>query len=292
MVVTKVCFIVVAFNSTALIERLFSSLASQSGGDWACYVVDNSDRDPCDAVTEQFALSRPGRVHYVRTGANLGYFPAAFSIFREREIPGNFDFVVVCNPDLEIAEDFLQEVDRVADAGWADAILAPSVVDAATGIDSNPHLLRPPSPAYRFAVAIASTASPLLRVARMVRPAGTRARRQHEAKRGGWEEFSRLYAGHGSLMILPSRFFELGGTLEYGVSLYGEEEFVADQAARLGVAIVYVPSVRAIHFAHHSTGRRSAVVQKAARRAAWSGFWRSVDPTAAGRLHRRTQLRD
>jgi GT2 family glycosyltransferase len=57
----------------------------------------------------------------------------------------------------------------------------------------------------------------------------------------------RIYSTHGSLMIFHNRFFERGGTLEYGGFLYGEEIHVAEQVRQMGLDILWTPSLQAYH---------------------------------------------
>jgi len=57
----------------------------------------------------------------------------------------------------------------------------------------------------------------------------------------------KIYAPHGSFIALHRSYFERGGSLEYGAFLFGEEIFIAETARRLGLTVLYEPSVRIEH---------------------------------------------
>ena len=56
-------------------------------------------------------------------------------------------------------------------------------------------------------------------------------------------------------MILGRGFFERGGTLLHQPFLFGEEITIAEQARRMRLPVLYLPTVEIAHAEHVSTSR-------------------------------------
>jgi hypothetical protein len=67
-------------------------------------------------------------------------------------------------------------------------------------------------------------------------------------------EKRKIYAPHGSCLVFKDAYFNLGGTLDLPNFLFGEEIHVAENAARLGLDVVYDPELVINDFEHASVG--------------------------------------
>ncbi len=67
-------------------------------------------------------------------------------------------------------------------------------------------------------------------------------------------EAMKPYAIHGSFMIFNKTFFQRGGTINYPCVLFGEELFIAEQALKLNLDLLYEPSLQVEHNEHATTG--------------------------------------
>jgi GT2 family glycosyltransferase len=73
-----------------------------------------------------------------------------------------------------------------------------------------------------------------------------------------------IYAPHGSIVFVRGVFFERGGTLGYRGFMFGEEIHLGEQVRRLGLRVLFAPSVEVVHRGGSTTGREDA-----ARRREW-----------------------
>lgn len=271
------CFVVVAFNSNQSVEEFLRSLVEQTVPTWACVVVDNGVEEDASTVVDSFADQRVG---YMKTPSNLGYFPAAdyaLSNYPEAWF-GSSDWIVVSNQDVVLQSDFVREMVAL-DLGKTHPrevirCLAPTVVDAGTGEDMNPYMLKRPSVLKQLGIAVMASfagTSSLLDNLRARRTTG-RLRRASDSSSAAGE----IYAGHGSLLCLSQGFFRRSGHVGHKRGLYGEEVFVGEQILALSGRTTYEPRLRAIHVSHTSTATGSAFVRRELRVACWGIVWTLV----------------
>lgn len=263
--------ITVAYRSRSVIGDFLSSLFDQVDPQWNLVVVDNSPTEDCAEVVGDFVGLAEDRVKYLRSGGNVGYLPGASYALRRYPLLEDESHVVVCNPDLVFEPDFISGLRSLANVELEESLLSPQVLDARSTRQMNPYLMRPPKLAYRFGVAVGSTWPSMIPMARRLKSV---IRSDAGAGFGvsGKDDQAcvKVYATHGSLFILPRRFFELGGSLDNRFPLYGEEEFIARQAREFGLETVFVPGIMATHTSGHSTGAGSDFTRACARKAAWS----------------------
>jgi GT2 family glycosyltransferase len=62
-----------------------------------------------------------------------------------------------------------------------------------------------------------------------------------------------IYAPHGSFLIFSSEYFRAGGSLDFPCFLFGEEVYLAEVLRKLGLDVVYEPSLEVVHQEHKST---------------------------------------
>ena len=256
--------VIVTFNSQNVISTLLSSLERQDENRWEAIVVDNSATDAATKTAEiittfntQSGSSQP--VIYMRTASNIGYLPAAALALAGVKVE-RYKRIVVCNPDVEFSASFISQI---LESPFEDEILAPSVVDRDSGEDQNPYLVQPVSFVRGVALAALELAPTRWRHAAISHATKRELRRTRPPAAPGMP----IYAPHGSVIVLPTRFFTRGGHLRYPLPLYGEEEFIADQAKALGVNVICDPEIRVTHHSGHATSEASAFVLLSRRRA-------------------------
>ena len=252
---TPAClFICVHYHGMKETREFLGSLDALKGNGYHCIVVDNSDDfEPCPGVAEAV---REGLVTTAKPHENLGYFNGAqFGLDQfEGALP---DWVVVCNADVTPRYDFLE---RLASATVDDrsGVLAPRIVSMPDGEELNPHLVRRPT-------AVAMHVRKLFLCSRLLRPlyfACNRfkrfvfhALRRPTTPRRPAPGRAVIYAAHGSCLVFHRRYFEAGGTLRHSTFLFGEEITVAETVRKLGLRILFEPSLQVQHRQHSSTGK-------------------------------------
>ncbi|MGP3789244.1 glycosyltransferase family 2 protein [Pseudomonas sp. B392_1p] len=192
---------------------------------------------------------------------NVGYYPAfnkaLASLHNGVE---DYDFVVVCNVDLIVADDFFSALMAYPVASET-GLIAPSIISDKDGRDLNPKIIRRPSVRkIKFMRYICSSVTFFRwyqKLARMREYARSRVQRRARVSSNKLERSHKklMYGAHGSFMIFSRNYFANGGSVAYPRFLFGEEVFVAEQLRMHGLNIEHVPSVRIFDKEHASTSQ-------------------------------------
>ena len=192
---------------------------------------------------------------YIDSHENLGYFNGAAYGLHEIGKKHSFDWLAVTNVDLKLCTTNVDGLlDRYANAG----IVAPSIISYDTGFDKNPYRLHRQSKKsvlikkYAFSNRLfASIYSSLSAVRNYL------IRINHkEGKK--CDEGTAIYLPYGAAFFFSSKYFNTGCSIDFPLFLFGEELYVAEQARRAGIDIVYVPSIIFMNYEHASTSKLSS----------------------------------
>lgn len=238
-----VLLICVNYRKPAETKRFVESARQQSlDGSLRVVIVDNG---PLPEQNGTFDVKDDSRVKTMTPGKNLGYFGGAAYALREHlkthPLP---DWVIVSNPDVEFRDD--DALRRVCDVrrGEEPAVIAPSIRTIDTFVDQNPYMRVRPS---RFRMRLNSwlfSSYPVDVVYQGLSWIKHRALDGMTKQRPAGETSpAKIYAPHGSFIALHRSYFERGGTLDYGAFLFGEEIFVAETARKLGLTVMFEPSI-------------------------------------------------
>jgi len=200
---------------------------------------------PGDTRAAEQAFAGDARVRVLSAEDNPGYLPAL-----QRALP-DIDTtrpVVLSNCDLVAEPGCVQALVDVSAAHPEAGFLAPAVIGS-LGLDQNPNLLAPPS-ARRLRVLAAIHRFPRVTDLLLLRRGGHSSRTVT-----GVEPGASVFAGHGSCVVLTPRFFALGGSCDYPFALFGEELWLGQECARLGLSVRYTPEAVLRHSEHAATGR-------------------------------------
>jgi GT2 family glycosyltransferase len=205
------------------------------------------------------AMPMDTRFTLLRSNENLGYFGGArrgiSKYLEEHPLP---DWIIVSNVDLLVTDpQFIQKLNALKCAPHVGAV-APRIVSALTGRDQNPFMRDRPSAlrmhlykwSYRSRLALnihelASAAFHRLRsiLGRFTLPNAAVA---HDVS-------EKMYAPHGSFVVLSREYFRAGGSLDFPCFLFGEEIYLAESLRTLGLDVIYEPSLEVVHQEHKST---------------------------------------
>lgn len=262
----KVVWITVNYKSGPHVERWYAGVNSQKAEDDEIVIVDNSDGE-IDPVRFPAAA--------VIHSQNVGYFKGlnkAIRLARERWPDAELTFVAG-NPDIAFAGDFRSVLERcLSDAGESCMVIAPRIVTTDRR-EQNPNKIRPVSHSevrflrfYSSHYLVYSLVSRLLVVRRWLR-----------SKRSGSPNVPKeIYAPHGSLFILTSRFSRIHQELHYPAFLWFEEYFLAEQVRRAGGTIEFRRELVAYHDEHCTTGKELTYEKFRTKQQsvhAWLGHW-------------------
>jgi GT2 family glycosyltransferase len=211
-------------------------------------VVENSPSSDEGGVPES-ARTNP-QVKAFATGKNLGYFGGAAAALtdhlKSHPMP---EWVVVSNPDVYFSDREVLQRLRDAHRGKEPAVIAPSIRTVNTSVEQNPYMRVRPSRFRMHLYRWLFSSYPVDVVYESLSWVKHRALELLSRKRPTAVAASpeKIYAPHGSFIALHRSYFERGGSLEYGAFLFGEEIFIAETARRLGLTVLYEPSVRIEH---------------------------------------------
>lgn len=258
---TTVLFALVHYRNTAAIQQAITRLrALRVPAGWTVDVVvaDNSGDAP-DGIGAPI----------VRDGTNRGYLGGAAMAFdhwkaSHGQAPGWF---VIINPDAAPGANALEALAATAMTGDV-AMVAPGVMLGGV-TPQNPFLSKRPSRARMWSYTVAFRSALLTRVMDVLLDLKRRRARQSTPSR----DPRPIYAPHGSIVFVRAAFFERGGTLAYRGFMFGEEIHLAEQARRLGMTVLFLPSVEVIHDGGSTTGRVDSVSRREWHRASADILW-------------------
>ncbi|WP_164701572.1 glycosyltransferase [Modestobacter sp. KNN46-3] len=235
---------------------LVRSLLGQERPDWQLTLIDNSES--AEETERLRALTTDPRVDVVRAPGNLGYFRAVAWFTAQRATDA--DWVAVCNVDLELAGPAFTA--RLGALDRPTSLLAPHIVALPSGRPQNPYMAqRPTARRMLFRRLVLSTRL-------SARAAQAVAARKRAIPTVQSEPAQQVYAPHGSFMLFPRAWSQVGGSFDHPPFLFGEEVTVGERARRLGLDVRYEPSLEVVHREHQATGQRSRRLFRAQREAA------------------------
>lgn len=209
-------------------------------------LVDNTEGRQTDLGQKLNALNK--QIVYLDTNANTGFLGGAYfgyDYLQRNNI--SFDWIFVSNVDLLLDSDnpgtFLEKYNDYE-------VVAPKIQSFATGLDHNPYRLNRLS---KKQMLIKKIIHSNMFFATLYSGISKRRGEKIKQQNSVLPEGTTMYMPYGACMAFNKSFFAAGGTIKYPLFLFGEEMFVAEQCFKLGLKIVYVPSIKFIDFEHAST---------------------------------------
>ena len=175
---------------------------------------------------------------------NPGYFGAVKQLMDLEDVT-DYDYSIISNVDLAVEEDFfLKLVEYKCDknTGW----IAPQIWSHLEERDRNPKIISRYS-LRKLNILKAFYQFPLLDT--------LYTRTFYRKKKYESHPAGKIYAGHGSLIILTNEYFKRCGKIDYPVFLFCEEIYLAEMCRKAGLEVEYVPSIKVIDSEHASTGK-------------------------------------
>jgi GT2 family glycosyltransferase len=237
-------WVIVSYGGVADAAALIESLTPDSGPGVEFVLAGNRPGDAELARELLAARVATGQVRIEDNPDNPGYLPAVVRALAGVTEPGH---VVFSNADLVGQADTIAALQQELVRWPAALALAPRVVGA-RGRDMNPHLSHPPS-ARRLRLLAWLHRWPVVADLLVLRANGQGSTLPPPGRPG-----QRLWAGHGSCVVLSREFFVRGGRLDYPFALFGEELWIGAEVDRLGGEVRYVPDVRLRHAEHAAIG--------------------------------------
>jgi GT2 family glycosyltransferase len=248
-------------NDEQTVHFVQGLLALRGVPDQKVIIVDNSEPPAVNSPLRD--LARTDRRIWLRwPGKNLGYYGGAAWGLREHikefALP---EWIIVCNTDIDLIQlDFLSKLCALYYASHY-AVVSPAIISAASARDLNPYMKTRPTSFRMHFYKWTFRYYPISMIYQLL--ALLKNKILFILKRAlVWSNANldqkflvpqQIYAPHASFVAYNQKYFELGGTLDHGVFLFGEEIFIAETAKRLGLNIAYDPRLRIVHLEHSTT---------------------------------------
>ncbi|WP_157836351.1 glycosyltransferase family 2 protein [Rheinheimera texasensis] len=256
----KVCMVSICYNSYGYAKKLVESVQASLQGQTQVHVdfvlSDNSTKTEVADYFDQAASTEFFQFHYLKNN-NVGYFPGFYRGLTE--VPAvaaqlaDYDYVIVSNVDLEVDTSFFSQLAQ-ADFAQDVGVIAPCILSRYSGGDINPQKLERPARRKLWLLSLLFR-SPLL--FRWYAAAyDVKAKRNCQQPKPVAQS-PYVYSPHGSFIIFTKAYVAAGASLNYPRFLFGEELFVAEEAALHQLKIQHYPKVIVHDNEHASTSAES-----------------------------------
>jgi len=219
-------------------------------------VVDNSDGD--GDVRLRLLDKENEQVHYFKNNDNSGYFGGAkigYEWYKKHHAEP--DWVIVSNVDLTLPDPSLFEV--LTNSNFSSVgVLAPNIISSISGKRLNPFFRhKPTSKRIHFYVILSKSwllFTGYLMMGLIIKKILGFFEKLNECELGECDKDEVIYAPHGSMIVFSKRYFDAGFDFNYKPFLFGEEIFVAENARRANLPVLYIKDALVVHHEHVSTG--------------------------------------
>lgn len=238
----EILIICVSYHSDDALKKYLRSVDScikPEGWNIRVLVVDNG-RAKINATLYGLFNSLKLKIDMICPGKNLGYLGGANLGFgkycNSKYLPS---WIIVSNVDVEIndSEFFLKLVSN--HENYNVGAIAPAIYSTRTGKNHNPFLLMPPSRSKVLTLIIVYRNKYLFKLYALV----GKAINSYRTNTGKNKCSTKIFAGHGSFIILSRNYFISGGSLAFNNFLYGEEIFLGESIRRLQLQYLYNPEL-------------------------------------------------
>ena len=258
----KICLLAVCHNSYKEAIIFLDSLSKavlKSPVFIDLYFIDNSSNIQNDHVnTIQTKYAHTLKITYIFS-KNLGYFPSINSAIKSKKIDLKiYDYAIISNVDLSI-ESNIFEVLKNIDVDKNLGIIGPSILSKEIGADRNPKILRRPSKMkllilkniFRYGFFYS-----LLKIFNTYRiKMQNKSKENINKSRLSNTELKKIYAAHGSFIILSNNYLQYDYLINYPVFLFGEEIYLSENCQKYSLDVMYCPQIQVNDDEHASTSK-------------------------------------
>ena len=250
----KIDFFIINYLSDEVLIKYLESIKASSDlipeVDLCIYVIDNSlkndvaFKDFHDRVIEVFPSC-----NVLNSKKNLGYF-GCIEIAKTL-VRNEVSFVVYSNPDMVMHKDFFMQLTFANRA----AIIAPSIQSIDSKEQLNPFIANRSFMMIKLLILNFFTSNSLLfKLYRHLSWCKNKFKLKFSHFSEGFN--NKIYAPHGSIFIFPKVFFMQ--IPFYPCFLYGEEIFVAEEAIRKAVNVIFYTKIKLVSISSVSISQISS----------------------------------
>ena len=181
---------------------------------------------------------------------NIGYLSGAFSTLKYISCITAYDYWIISNVDLKVERNFFQQLVNLEIENNV-GLIAPSIVSITEHKDRNPKVMNRYS-GNKMKIFKILYKYPILHFLyeRLLYPL-----KRYKSFGIAAKKCRKIYAGHGSFMILTKSFFQSKSKWSYPVFLFGEELYLAEEVRNHNMEVIYEPTLQVIDIDHVSTSK-------------------------------------
>ena len=244
--------ITVNFGNTRSTSELINSVSIIEGANSIKIVVADNQTSP-QSTEELKKIKRDSTldISFFTYKQNYYYWPAAKKTLSAliQQLNDYPDWIMICNNDISFQDkDFLKKLKDIDSKKYP--IIGPDI-STPNGNKLNPFMLSELSFAEKsfwwmyFRSYLLSLV--LLKLKSFINSIFPKSKVENQSF------FQKVYAIHGSAILLSKYFFIRGGSLDDNFDMYGEEMSVAEIAKSLKIPITYCPKIKIMHHEHSIT---------------------------------------
>jgi GT2 family glycosyltransferase len=258
----RILLIAVNYNSSKETLDFLNSISGLNNfQEIQVVIVDNSDQIHRDLGFSSMCKQIINDVLFVETSSNHFYFGSVnFALQFFSLNPNMFDFFIISNVDILIKDNlFLDNISSIKLENIG--IIAPSIFSTAKGNDQNPYMIKRFNK-FMFYYYYFIRQHLFFTILHEKFTEFLKKERSYIKNRS--VSSGTIYSPHGAFIIFTNQYFQLGGSIDFGLKLFGEELFVAEECRRIKLDVYYEPKISVLHNEHISTGAVSSkfVVEK------------------------------
>lgn len=214
-------------------------------------IIENSNKDQRDTDLAANCRQYLRDLIIVETPWNHNYFGSVNYGLRSHGLdPVDFEYFIISNVDI-LFNDFSILCKLLSLELKNVGIIAPSVVSTAKGVDQNPYMTkRIKWILFYYYLLIRQNV-----FFTTVHEKLTDYLRSKKANKFTNKPLAtEIYAPHGAFIIFTQLYFKSQCSIDFGLNLFGEEIFVAEECRRKNLIVCYRPEISVLHTEHVSTG--------------------------------------
>ncbi len=244
--------IVICYNNAAEVMDYYNEILSLDEGNKVGYVVVINSSNDEEANKLVIFGNENEHVYVFNPGKNLGYMNGLLHGYRGyREQTGLIPkYVIMSNTDIAFQDKkFITNLDNKIYPNSL-GVIGPSILVSELNSYDNPVSDERYSLQYLNNL-ISRFSTPIIRelyvTASFLKPKFIKRKKDTKSRN--------VYELHGCFFILTSKYVELLKDMEYGVLLYSEETYVAENAYRNGFIAFYDSELEIVHKEHSTTSK-------------------------------------
>ena len=256
----KICILAVCHNSYKESHKFLESILkalNKTSIELDVLFIDNSTKLDVSSINCIKYFNKRINLKYFRC-PNLGYFPSINHILETHSVNlSSYNYSIISNVDLLIGNSFFETIENIPPDKNVGAY-APSIFSNAINANRNPKMTYKPS-AFKikilrqfFRFSITYVFLRFINISRLKLREIIKNNKKIDSKTFNGNGI-KIYAAHGSCIILTKEYTKKDPFINYPIFLFGEEIYIGETAKENNLDILYKSNLIVYDTEHAST---------------------------------------